>query len=174
MPYERRVNKDGNAKPHIDLEGDTVEERTRFFLKRYWQNYDKWDKYSKQIGVKTEFTACLAWSETSLWYAKKSKDNYFNCGNNDRGDTVDFDWLAHAFRWLGRSCLNGTYSKHKTTLSHLNPYSSLSTCKTHPYDPWCHYAYATSDDKGGWMPNMLNCLSNIYQKTISPEFLFRL
>ena len=172
MPYERRVNKDGRAKPHIDLEGETVEERTRFFLKRYWQDYDKRDKYSKQIGIKTEFAVCLAWSETSIGWANKSDNNYFNCGNNDRGDVIHFSSLEKAFKWLGKLCLNWTYLKSKTTLSHLYPKHSESTCKTHPHDPACKYVFASSSENA--FNNVANCLGNIHQKTINSERMFRL
>lgn len=172
LPYNRRVNKDGNAKLHFDLQGDTVEERTASFLKRYWRDFDTWDKLSKEIGIKTEFAVCLARSETSIGGAKKSSHNYFNCGNNDRGDTIHFSNLEKAFRWLGKLCLNGTYLRNKTTLSHLYPNHKESTCKTHPHDPACAYSFATSKENA--FNNVANCLGNIHQNTINSEWLFRL
>ncbi len=140
-------------------------------MKYYGRDYSLRDDLSNKIWIKTEFAVCLSQAETWMWYEKKSKNNYFNCGNNDRGDTVSYAWLKQSFRDLWYSCLNWTYLWQKQTLSHLSPYHKRSSCYQNNEDPLCKYAYATS--KESRLNNMQNCLSNIHQKQIEVDYEFR-
>ena len=155
----------------ISLEWDTVEDRATHMLQRYGYTYWTRDYLAKLHWIKTEFAVCLARTETGLWYATKSQENYFNCGNNDRWDTVDNDWLSDSFNRLMVTCLDWTYLKHKTNLAHLTPNHSESYCQWSS-DPKCKYVYASSKENRG--NNMRNCLSNIHNEQIDFTYEFRL
>jgi len=168
---ERKTNSNGVAIKKIELVWDTVQERTKSLLNKYWwNNTSKWFDLSEKYWYKTEFVVCLAQAETWLWWEKKTKHNYFNCWNNDKWDTETFSSLEHSFRWLHYSCLDWRYLIHKETLSHLNPPHKDSTCHENP-EHWCKYVYASSKENR-WN-NMQNCLSNIHQKQIDMTYEFR-
>jgi len=167
-----KTNSDWVAIKRIELTWQSVEERTISLLNKYgWKNTQLWFTLSEKYWYRPEFVVCLAQTETWLWWQKKTKHNYFNCWNNDRGDTETFSNLEHSFRWLHYSCLDGTYLKHKQTLSHLNPRHKDSSCN-YSWDNWCQYVYASSKENR-WN-NMQNCLSNIHQKQIDMNYRFRL
>jgi len=165
-----RVNSDGRAKPlpRLETKNNGVESRTATFLKLYWHNYNEFKENA--WNVKVDVLTCIAWSETSLWLANKSSHNIFNCWNNDRWDTKCFNSDWEAIRYTVRYCLNWTYSKHKTTISHLYPNHPDSTCNNNR-DEWCRYVYASSKDNA--MNNVLNCLSLIHNKQIDPDFTIK-
>lgn len=168
----RHVNSKWAAITRINLIWDTVRERTDYLLKYYWRRHPEyWHELGSKFWYKTEFIVCLAQSETWIWWEKKSRHNYFNCGNNDRWDVVEFGWLWSAVAWLHKYCLNWTYMKHKFNLAHLNPNHRDSPCHNNPsYE--CKYSYATSRENRG--NNMRNCLSNIHNKEINFTYEFRL
>ena len=169
--FERYVNSDGAAIAKIQLKWETVEERTASLLAYYWHDFDRWNNLASRYGYKTEFVACLSQAETWLGQAKKSQHNYFNCGNNDRGDTVSHWSLEKSFTDLSRSCLDGTYLWWKQTLSHLSPNHKRSSCYNNGDDPLCKYVYASSRENR--LNNVGNCLSNIHNRQITPEYEFR-
>ena len=136
-----------------------------------YNNYNERVKYSKRIWIKTEFAVCLARAETDLWKLIKSNHNLFNCGNNDRWDTIAFTNFEHNFNSLWEICLNNKYLSNKTTLSHLSPNHKESSCKTNPSNE-CTKVYASSQEN--WGNNMMNCLSNLYNKNIDMEYKFNL
>lgn len=169
----RHVNSQWWAIAKLNLQWNNVRERTRSKLLQYWwDNYDERDRLARKYGYKTEFLVCLAQAETWIWHNKKTKHNYFNCWNNDRGDTITFWSLENAISSLHNICLNGTYLKNKTTLSHLAPNHKDSSCQTNPGQEGCKYVYASSPEN--WTNNVRNCLSNIHQKEITVEYEFRL
>lgn len=169
---ERHVNSFWASQPFIHLDGNTIEERTRSLLESYGRHdYDNRNRLSEQYGYKTEFMVCLARAETSLGKAKKTNHNYFNCGNNDRWDTLTFSSLEHSFAQLNRLCLDGTFLRHKTTLSHLSPNHTESQCYMRWDIPQCRYVYASSPEN--WWNNMRNCLSMIHQEDIDFDYRFR-
>jgi hypothetical protein len=147
-----------------------VVERTKEFLAKYGHNYTTRNNTASKFGIKTEVLVAIAFSETSLGYATKGNRNLLNCGNNDRGDVVHYSTLAKGLSHGIQSCLNGTYSKHKTTLSHLYPNHKESTCKS-SWDEGCTYVFASSKENA--FNNVANVLSNIYQSRINSDFNFR-
>lgn len=169
----RHVNSQWWAIAKIDLEWNTVQERTESKLLQYWRNnYNERDRLAKKYWYKTEFLVCLAQSETWIWHQKKTQHNYFNCWNNDRWDTITFWSLENSISSLHHICLNGTYLKKKTTLSHLAPNHKDSSCYNNTNEERCRFVYASSEENR--FNNMRNCLSNIHQNEVKWDYLFRL
>ena len=137
-------------------------ERTKSYLRYYWQDYTTrkgaWDRY----GIKPEVLTCIAWADTSLGYAMKSTNNPWNVGNTDSWKVVHFESMS---QWIGAiaQTLTNKYLGKKMTIGDL---SYAGSCIID-----CDKVYATSNDN--WQTNVLNCLSNINEKKIEANFLFR-
>lgn len=157
-----RVNSDGRAKPLPKLitKNNSVENRTKAFLNIYWHNYDQ--RKNNAWNIKPEVLVCIAWADSHLWYALKSKNNIWNVWNNDRWDIKEYETLDQGIRAI-RYTLNWTYLKNKQTIWDL---SFAWDCKID-----CKYVYATSNQN--WQNNVTNCLSLIYNKTIEPSFTIK-
>ena len=121
-----------------------------------------WNRQWVKYGIKTEVLVCIAFADTHLGYATKSTNNVGNVGNNDRWDTVAFATLEKGI-WAIWYTLNNWYLGNKQTIWDL---SFAWDCKID-----CSKVYATSNSN--WQNNVLNCLSNIYQKQIWPDFIFK-
>ncbi len=169
--FQMRYDSNGNAIRQPQLKWGSLEERTKELLQLRGEDYDTWANLAKKIWIKTEFAVCLAQSETGIWIKQKAINNYFNCGNNDRGNTISFWSFEEGFLALGSLCLNGKFLKAKTTLHHLYPNHHESSCQ-YSADVRCQYVYASSPERAG--NNVMNCLGNLYQKQITMDYLFRL
>lgn len=105
---------------------------------------------------------CIAWADTHLGYATKTKNNIWNVGNTDSGrtrtPTTLEQWIEAIFYTL-----NNQYLIEKQTIGDL---SYAGDCKIR-----CDKVYATSTEN--WNNNVLNCLSLIHKEQIWPEFQFR-
>lgn len=151
----------------------SVEERTKEYLvKHWWNNYDQWVDLSKEIWIKTEVAVCIAKSETTLWKHLATNNSLRNCMNNDRGVRVHAPSFETAFKQLWSRCLNGKYLKNKQDLHQLYSNSPLSKCYHDSTYPHCKYVFASSPYSAP--VNVVNCLSNIYDKQMSLDFKFRL
>lgn len=156
-PFIPLVHANWAKRPLPKITGNTVNERAKSFIRNYWYDYNefviKW--------LKPEVLICIARAE---WFGKNSgsKNNIMNCGNNNRWDRVDFDnyWnsvdcAAHKlYAWLLRN---------KQTIGDLS-YAGNGTIDM-------QYIYASNT----WPReiNIRNCLGIIYNKNITPDFLFR-
>lgn len=146
--------------------GDTVKDRTDNMLKQYWYSPAMRHKIAKEQGIKTEVLVAIAWADSHLWYATKSKFNIGNVGNNDRWDTVEFPTLEAGIRAMGSYALNGKYLSHKTTVGDLSCWGYYAR------DMECQYpVYATSAEN--WNVNVLNLLTAIYGEQVDEWFIFR-
>ena len=157
-----RVNKNWYAKPLPKIVATGVENRTKVFLKLFWLQYtprkNAWDRYK----IKPQVLICIAWADTHLWYATKSKNNIWNVGNNDRWDTVEYDSIE---KWINAIAytLNNRYMWTKQIIGDL---SFAGNCKTN-----CSKVYATSNSNRE--TNVSNCLSLLYKEQINANFEFR-
>lgn len=156
-----RSNKEWSSKKLPKLSAIGIAERSDEFLKKFWHDYEIRDNIAREGWVKTEVLFCIARADSHLWYALKSKHNYGNVGNNDRGDTVSYKSREEGIKAIVLYALNGTYLKHKQSIWSLSPWWWWSK----PY-------YATS--KENWNINVLNCLSLMYNKRVNEDFIFRL
>lgn len=156
--------------PH--LSASSPSSRTDELIRYYGQDSLIRRSLSQSIWIKPEFAICLSQAETWVGKHFKTKHNWFNVGNTDSGNTMTFESLEHGFKALGDLALNGRFLGTKTMLAHLAPNHKLSHCSTNPQsDSACKYVYASSQENR--LNNNINCLSNIYNKQITPEFKFR-
>ena len=156
--------------PH--LSASSPSSRTDELIKYYGQGPQVRRQLSQSIWIKPEFAICLSQAETWVGKYFKTKHNWFNVWNTDGWSTMTFESLEHGFKALGDLALNGRFLGTKTMLAHLAPNHKLSHCSTNPQsDPACKYVYASSQENR--LNNNINCLSNIYNKQITPEFKFR-
>lgn len=157
-----RVNKEGKAKKQPKIIATGVENRTRVFLKLYWQDYNTRKKLADKHWIKVEVAVAIAFADTHLWYATKTTNNIWNVGNTDNGRTRTPDTLE---QWIEAifSTLNWRYLGNKQAIGDL---SYAWDCKID-----CTKVYATSNENR--QNNVLNSLSNIYREQIWPEFIFR-
>lgn len=132
-----------------------------------------WRKYGEQYGVDYTLPICIAWADSHLGAALKTKNNVGNIGNNDRGDTKSFDsldegimlifWHMKHGQWLNGHDMIGTMSNEGRTrlgLPNCNNTKSSQKC------------YATSQYV--WSTNVINCMSAIHDKQIDENYLFRI
>lgn len=146
--------------------------RTDELIRYYGQDPQVRRTLSASIWIKPEFAICLSQAETWVGKHFKTKHNWFNVWNTDGWSTMTFESLEHGFKTLGDLALNGRFLGTKTMLAHLAPNHKLSHCSApSPTDPACKYVYASSQENR--LNNNINCLSNIYNKQITPEFKFR-
>lgn len=139
-----------------------VENRTRVFLKLFWQDYDTWKRIADKYGIKVEVWVAIAFADTHLWYATKTENNIGNVWNTDSGRTRTPEsleqWIEAIFQTL-----NGRYLGNKQTIWDL---SYAWDCQID-----CDKVYATSN--ANRQNNVLNTLSNIYREQIWSDFRFR-
>lgn len=154
--YKWRVNSEWKSKFPAELLGNNFNE----VITNHWLSLWYWDELEAKYKINKEVVLCIAWADSSLWRALKTKYNYWNVGNNDRGDRVEFSsekaWIEAIF-----AVLNNKYLKDKITIGSLSAW-------------WWGSAplYATS--KENWNINVLNCLSFLYKREIKEDFNFRL
>lgn len=154
------------------LSASTPDSRIDELIRHYGQDPQVRRTLSASIWIKPEFAICLSQAETWVGKYFKTKHNWFNVWNTDGWSTMTFESLEHGFKALGDLALNGRFLGTKTMLAHLSPNHKLSHCSTNPQsDPACKYVYASSQENR--LNNNINCLSNIYNKQITPEFKFR-
>lgn len=118
-----------------------------------------WDELELKYWVYKTTVLCIAWADSSLWRALKTKHNYWNVGNNDRWDRVEFSSEKAGIEAIFAT-LNNKYLKNKNTIGSLSAWGW-----------WVAPLYATS--KENWNINVLNCLSSLYSKEIKEDFNFR-
>jgi hypothetical protein len=104
----------------------------------------------------------IAFADTHLGYATKSTNNVGNVWNNDRWDIVSYDTIEQGISAIAYT-LNNKYLWNKQTIGDL---SFAGSCKID-----CSKVYATSNEN--WQNNLINTISNIYQKQIYADFNFR-
>ena len=170
----RRTNSEGKRHKLYNLQGLTVEQRTKSLLQKFGigNTYDSWNKYGKEAGIKPELAVCIAFADTSLWQALKTDNNIGNIWNNDRGDRVAFDSIDSGIKAIFTT-LNNQYLKQYDTLWMLSQGG-----RTILQAKWCweagEYCYATSEEN--WNVNVVNCLNLLYWNDvqIDENFIFRL
>ena len=155
-------NNDWVAKPQPKLVSSGVENRTKELLNKYGHEYYLWERLANAHWIKAEVIVAIAFADTHLWYATKTEFNIGNVGNTDSGrvrkpDTLE-QWISAMFY-----ALNNKYLWEKQTIWDL---SYAWWCKIR-----CDKVYATSNSNR--QNNVLNTLSNIYQKKITEDFKFR-
>ena len=164
-----RTNKNGYTKTFIELKGSKKEDRMWDLLDRYGLGNNYWDfiTVGKRYGIKPEVIVCIAWADSDLGRALKTKNNIGNVGNTDSGKTRSFPTLEAGISAIWET-LNNWYLWHKQAIGSLTPSGGG--------DP-AYYAsegFPYKDPSGNWNANVLNCINMIHGKVVADEnFLFR-
>lgn len=147
-----------------DVFGNTVEERMKFALKKWWSpifqpTYDTWIRSWITSKIDPVFLLCIGIRETSLWRYLKSKNNVWNVGNNDRGDIMEFDTPEDWIKAIPR-VLNNQYLGSKNDLISLT---------------WCWEKRSPVYWTWEWiLPGWIGCISAIKNAQIPENWNFRL
>ena len=120
--------------------------------------------------IKYPVAICIAWADSDLGKALKSKNNIGNVWNNDRWDTKEYATIYDGINAIYRT-LNNKYQKYSEKIWELS-----QGWRTMLWLKWCaekwEYCYATSDSTRGI--NIINCLNMIYDSEKNEYFEFRL
>lgn len=172
--YTIRVGLGGSRKPIPTIRGVTTEERAKEWLETAWLGYTlpTWIKLGEQHKIDYTLPICIAWADSHLGKALKSKNNIGNVWNNDRGDVVHYDTLEKGIGAIFRT-LNNRYMKDNHLIGLLSGgwrvILNLKPCA----ESWMgHKCYATSLD--AWDINVTNCMSAIHDKKIDENYQFKL
>ncbi|USN54387.1 MAG: hypothetical protein H6765_07615 [Candidatus Peribacteria bacterium] len=118
-----------------------------------------WYDGAKDTNINPLLGMCIGFAETSFKNFK-SENNIGNVGNDDSGNTVEFDTPLAGVAAL-YATLNNQYLGEYQTLDQLSRYGNLDG-----------YIYASSPFNR--QKNIMTCLSSIYDTYIPEDFAFRL
>lgn len=156
------LNSNNKSQRYIPMQGETRDERAQELLIAYWHPAEYWDTFihvARVYEVYPEVLLCVTYADSSVGTQLKTKWNWGNVWNNDRGDKVWFANLEQGINAIGR-VLNNQYLWSKNTIWEFSPYSG----GTAPF-------YATSPEN--WEINVLNCMGMIHNKKITGDFQIR-
>lgn len=170
--YTIRVGLQWSRKPIPTITGLTTEERAKEWLEKasLGHTLTTWIRLWEKYKVDYTLPICIAWADSHLWKALKSRNNIGNVGNNDRWDVKHYDTLEQGIGAIFRT-LNNKYQINNRKVWELSWEG-----RTRLGMEWCigkgHYCYATS--KWVWSTNVTNCMSAIHDKKIDENYQFRL
>lgn len=158
-----RLNSNGYSQRHLDLTGTTRQDRIISLLNQYGFDWEDTRYVLRTIGriyrVYPETIVCIAYADSSLGRFLKTEHNYWNVGNNDRGDTVSYSNMEQWFNAIAKT-LNNQYLWGYNHINELSRYGNAD---------WM--VYATSPEN--WHINVTNCLWMIYDRGVSDDWYFR-
>ena len=140
-----------------------VENNLRWMLDKRgkWELYDSFQRVEQDTGVKKEVLACITRIETQIGERLKSKNNYGNIGNNDRGDTRGYETAYGGIYAIGKTLSEWTYLSWNKTLHDLSSDWGTINTKRYATDP-------------NWINNLQSCLYSIYDTPIdTKKFVFK-
>ena len=158
-----RLNSNGYSQRYIHLTWNNKDDRVTQLLQTYGFEWEEWNgikTIARIHRIQPEMFVCIMYADSSIWRFLKTKHNYGNVWNNDRGDTKAFETFEQWVDAIWRYALNWTYLKDKYTLDYLTP----AFWKSWPY-------YATSPENRHI--NVTNCLWMIHNKRIDDNWSFR-
>lgn len=139
-----------------EIESKTSHDRFKELSWKYWINPSTLWEVENKYNIRESVVLCLIIAETSgwkSWYWKNGCWNYWNVGNNDRGNrrcySSEYEWLSA----VGRALSN----KYLWRIQTLWCLSNAGSCTW-----WEDFnsRYATSN--WNWERTMLNCLNTVY------------
>jgi hypothetical protein len=153
-----RVNSQWQSKSKEELWGNTFYE----ILQAHWleNTASHWMQNESKYKIKKEVPLCIAWADSGLGKYLKTKNNFGNVWNNDRGDKVSYATAEAGIEAIYK-VLNNKYLWHKQSIGSLSVWGGGSK----PY-------YATS--KENWNNNVINCLTVMYWTNVDENFMFRI
>lgn len=165
-PDYRRFNKWWASQKCNVLRKVWLNQRSEELLQSYWlDNFNEWEVIARLHNIKTEVLICITYSDTSIWKYKKSTNNIWNVGNNDRGQTVHYSSLLKWIDAIGR-VLNNKY---------LGQYEEVRQLAGSSNPSWPNYAteLTNKNRSNNWIINIQNCLSLINDKKIDGWYKIR-
>lgn len=159
-----RVNWDWDAQSAQPILTEWETNRMNDLLHLYGRSDDvqnkRWERVGEKYKIKPPVLVCIAKADSSLWQALKTKNNFGNVWNNDRWNRVHFNSPIEWISAIGK-VLNNKYLWSYTKINELSRYGNSN---------WAIYASSTSN----WHNNVINCLSQIYEKELPDDFEFRI
>lgn len=170
--YTIRLWLDGKRKPIPKVTWATTEERARSLLKHYGKEdtFPIWKKYADKYKIDYTFAISIAFAETSMGWANKSKSNLCNVWNNDRWDVVHHQSIESGIK----SCFiafHWKYLKGYNQIKYLS-WEGRTRAKLNGCVGRWDYCFATS--KHHWETNVVNMVSVLKNEQVDGEFLFRI
>lgn len=141
---------------------DTIEERRDAFLQKYasgpYRDASLWYDGSKYTGIDPIFGMCIWFAETSYKHFK-TKNNIWNVGNDDSGNTVEYESPLSGVKAL-YNVLNNQYLWGYYTINELSRFGNTDG-----------YIYASSPYNR--QKNIMNCMTTIYGYPVPEDYPFR-
>lgn len=177
--YTIRVGLWGGRKPIPTLRGLTTQERAKEWLISQGSTNVKtslpiWQEMGEKYKIDYTVPLCIAWADSSLGKALKSKNNLSNYWNNDRWDVKHFDSVEEWIRITFWALAHWKYMSWHEIIGTLS-----GEGRKIMWFPWCNEekdyrkkCWATSLVTHS--TNVTNCLSAIHNKEIREDFEFRI
>jgi len=177
--YTIRVGLWGGRKPIPTIRGLTTQERAKEWLISEGSTNVKtslpiWIELGQKYKIDYTVPLCIAWADSSLGKALKSKNNVGNVNNNDRWDVKHYDTLE---AWI--EAIYWNLAKWKYMSWHEIIGTLSGEWRKRLWLPWCNEekdyrkkCYATSLVTHS--TNVTNCLSALHNKEIREDYNFRL
>lgn len=140
----------------------------------YDEDISLWVDMGEKYKIDYIFPICIAWADSHLWKALKSKNNIGNVWNNDRGDTKDFETREKGIEAMFSQLAYGTYLKWHTIIGTLSgegrKIMGIETCTQNGITN--KKCYASSEVV--WSTNVTNCMSVLHNKQVDVWTEFRI
>ena len=157
------VNSAWLSQSRFTLEWNNPNTRTLDLVKRYWfsdSDSQLWLDTEDWYWIMRWVLVCISKTDSSLWKALKTQNNFWNVWNTDSWATRSFATAEAGIKAMW-STLNNRLLWYKQSIWSLSRWWW-----------WSDPIYATSIDN--WNNNTINCLRVIYQDNkIDENFLFR-
>jgi hypothetical protein len=142
--------------------GNTPKERLTNLVDYYasWFDSSIFIEARNAYWIPEELLVCISYADTTLGTANKSTNNIMNYGNNDRGDTREFDAARWSVNAAARDLKEWTYLWKLTKIWELSNWGRkalwLPACNNWAWQ----YCYATSEvNRRG---NVNDCMTFIH------------
>ena len=157
-PWTLTESWDSQLMPEINKKWS--HERFKELAHAYWLNPSTIREVENKYNIRESVILCLVIAETSWgksWYGVPWCWNYWNVGNNDRGNrrcySSEYEWLSAIWR-----ALSNQYLGRIQTLWCLS--NAWSCTRWEDFNS----RYATSN--WNWERTMLNCLNTVYSEEL--------
>lgn len=173
--YTIRLWLDGKRKNIPRITWETIDDRAKQLLDTAWIWYTlpTWKKLWEKYKIDYTLPIAIAWSDSHLWLALKSKNNVGNVGNNDRWETREYATIEQGIEAIFWHLTYGTYMKGHTTLSTLSWEWRKRTGKVTCSQEKIHTQKCYASSATHWSTNVVNMLSVLHNEQVDENFLFR-
>lgn len=173
--YTIRVGLGGARKPIPKITGETVDERSKQLLDTVGLGHTlpTWISLGDKYWIDYTLPMAIAFADSHLGKALKSKNNLGNIWNNDRWDVKHFETLD---AWI--EAIFWSLAKWKYMSGHTTIWTLSWEGRKRLWLPWCNEeknyrqkCYATS--MWVWSTNVTNMMSVLHNTSIDENYSFR-